>query len=97
MRYYHTLACKEHGKRNSDPGILGSCFDLITGIDLRRENRMKKNMFVVVIMLVLLLSPIDLIPDITPLIGHADDLIYLIVLVSQLIGTGRNRTKRIEG
>ena len=36
-------------------------------------------------MLLLIISPFDLIPDLVPLIGHADDLVYLLVLISQVL------------
>ena len=45
----------------------------------------KGNTLLIVAMLLLIISPIDLIPDLVPLIGHADDLIYLIVLISQVL------------
>jgi uncharacterized membrane protein YkvA (DUF1232 family) len=39
-------------------------------------------------MVLLMISPIDLIllPGLVPLNGHADDLIYLLVLISQVLG-----------
>ena len=46
----------------------------------------KGNTLLIVVMLLLIISPIDLIPDLVPLIGHADDLIYLLVLISQVLG-----------
>ena len=46
----------------------------------------KGNTLLIVVMLLLIISPIDLIPDLVPLIGHADDLIYLLVLISQMLG-----------
>ncbi len=55
-----------------------------------------RNMFVIVIMMILILSPVDLVPDMIPLLGHADDLIYLLVMLAQVFGTGGGKTNRIE-
>ena len=55
----------------------------------------KGNVFVMVLMLLLILSPVDLVPDIIPLLGHADDLIYLIVLLAQIFGMSTS-SGRIE-
>ena len=46
----------------------------------------KGNTLLIIVMALLIISPIDLIPDLVPLIGHADDLIYLLVLISQVLG-----------
>ena len=46
----------------------------------------KGNTLLIIVMALLIISPIDLIPDLVPLIGHADDLIYLLVLISQMLG-----------
>ena len=46
----------------------------------------KGNTLLIIVMALLIISPIDLIPDLVPLIGHADDLIYLLILISQVLG-----------
>ena len=46
----------------------------------------KGNTLLIIVMALLIISPIDLIPDLVPLIGYADDLIYLLILISQVLG-----------
>ncbi len=55
-----------------------------------------RNMFVIVIMMILILSPVDLVPDMIPLLGHADDLIYLLVMLAQVFRKGGGKTNHIE-
>ena len=45
----------------------------------------------IIIMVLLLFSPVDAIPDIIPAVGWSDDLIYIITILYQIIQMSRQK------
>ena len=59
------------------------------------KNR-KSNIFVMIILALLILSPLDLIPDFIPFLGWLDDVLYALGIIAGAVNMIRNRRTEPE-